>query len=46
MFENMALRKLPGPEMEEVTGGWREAHNDELYKLYSSPKKSNDLIRT
>jgi hypothetical protein len=26
-----------GPERDEVTGGWRKLHNEELHKSYSSP---------
>jgi hypothetical protein len=26
-----------GPRREEVTGGWRKLHNEELYNLYFSP---------
>jgi hypothetical protein len=26
-----------GPKKEEVAGGWRELHNEELHNLYSSP---------
>jgi hypothetical protein len=25
------------PKSDEVTGGWRELHNEELHNLYSSP---------
>jgi hypothetical protein len=28
------LRKTFGPKREEVTGGWRRLHNEELYDLY------------
>jgi hypothetical protein len=28
---------LVGPERDEVTGGWRKLHNEELHGLYSSP---------
>jgi hypothetical protein len=32
----MALRRLFGPKWDEVTGSWRELHNEELHCLYSS----------
>jgi hypothetical protein len=38
MFENMVLKKMSEPEREDVTGGWREEHNEELLNLYSSLK--------
>jgi hypothetical protein len=28
---------LFGPKMEEVAGGWRRLHNEELHNLYTSP---------
>jgi hypothetical protein len=31
VFENRVLRR------DEVTGGWRKLHNEELHNLYSSP---------
>jgi hypothetical protein len=31
------LRRIFGPKREEMTGGWRQLHNEELHKLYSSP---------
>jgi hypothetical protein len=37
VFENMMMRKIFGPKRDEVTGGWRKLHNDELLNLYSSP---------
>jgi hypothetical protein len=37
MFEKRVLRRIFGPKKEEVTGGWRELHNEELHNLYSSP---------
>jgi hypothetical protein len=36
-FENGALRRIFGPKRDEVTGGWRKLHNEELHNLYSSP---------
>jgi hypothetical protein len=37
VFENKVLRKIFGPRRDEVTGGWRKLHNEELHDLYSSP---------
>jgi hypothetical protein len=37
VFENRVLRKMCGPKRDEVTGGWRKLHNEELHNLYSSP---------
>jgi transcription termination factor 2 len=37
VFENRVLRRIFGPKRDEVTGGWRKLHNEELHKLYSSP---------
>jgi hypothetical protein len=37
VFENKVLRRILGPMRDEVTGGWRKLHNEELRDLYSSP---------
>ena len=37
MFENMDVRRIFGPRMDEVTGKWRRLLNEELNDLYSSP---------
>jgi hypothetical protein len=37
IFENRVLRRIFGPKRDEVTGGWRKLHNEELHGLYSSP---------
>jgi hypothetical protein len=37
VFENRVLRRIFGPKSDEVTGGWRKLHNEELHNLYSSP---------
>jgi hypothetical protein len=37
VFENRVLRRIFGPMRDEVTGGWRKLHNEELHNLYSSP---------
>jgi hypothetical protein len=42
VFENRVLRRIFGPKRDEVTGGWRNLHNEELQNLYSSPS----IIRT
>jgi hypothetical protein len=31
------LRRIFGPKREEVAGGWRRLHNEELHNLYTSP---------
>jgi hypothetical protein len=31
MFENSMLRRIFGPKTEEVAGGWRKLHNEELH---------------
>jgi hypothetical protein len=31
------LRRIFVPKRDEVTGGWRNLHNEELHGLYSSP---------
>jgi hypothetical protein len=36
VFANRGLRKIFGPNMDEVTGGWRKLNNEELHDLYSS----------
>jgi hypothetical protein len=37
VLENRMLRRIFGPKRDEVTGGWRKLHNEELHNLYSSP---------
>jgi hypothetical protein len=34
--ENRVLERIFGPQREEVAGGWRRLHNEELHKLYAS----------
>jgi hypothetical protein len=31
------LRRIFGPKRNEVSGGWKNLHNEELHDLYSSP---------
>jgi hypothetical protein len=37
VFENRVLRRIYGTKRDEVIGGWRKLHNEELHNLYSSP---------
>jgi hypothetical protein len=37
VFENRVLRRISGPKRDEMVGGWRKMHNEELHDLYSSP---------
>jgi hypothetical protein len=37
MFENKVLRRISGPKKDEVIGGRKKLHNEELNNLYSSP---------
>jgi hypothetical protein len=38
VFENKVLRRIFGPNRNEVTRGWRNLHNEQLHDLYSSPR--------
>jgi hypothetical protein len=33
VFENRVLRRIFGPNMDEVTGEWKKLHNEELHDL-------------
>jgi hypothetical protein len=37
VFEKRVLRRIFEPKRDEVTGGWRKLHNEELHNMYSSP---------
>jgi hypothetical protein len=39
VFENKVLRRIFGPKREEVTGGMRKLHNEELHNFYFSPNQ-------
>jgi hypothetical protein len=41
VIENRELRRIFGPKREEVAGGWKRLHNEELHNLYTSP----DIVR-
>jgi hypothetical protein len=42
IFENRVLRRIFGTKRDEITGGWRKLHNEELHNMYYSPS----IIRT
>jgi hypothetical protein len=37
--ENSMLRRIFGLKRDEVIGGWRKLHNEELCNLYCLPRK-------
>jgi hypothetical protein len=37
VLEDRVLRRILGPKRDEVTGGWRKLHNEELRSLYPLP---------
>jgi hypothetical protein len=36
MFENRVLKRIFGSKRDEVAGGWRKLHDEELHNLYPS----------
>jgi hypothetical protein len=36
VYENRLLRRIFGPKRDEVRGGWRKLHIEELHNWYSS----------
>jgi hypothetical protein len=39
VFEGRVLRGIFGPKRNEVTGGWRKLHNEQLHNVFSSPSR-------
>jgi hypothetical protein len=37
LFQNGVLRRIFEPKREDMPGGCRRLHNEELYKFYASP---------
>jgi hypothetical protein len=37
VFENRVLKRIFVPKRDEIIGGWRKLHNEELHNLYGSP---------
>jgi hypothetical protein len=42
MFENRVLWRIFGPKRDEVTGGWRKVHNEELHNLRLNDEVKED----
>jgi hypothetical protein len=45
VFENKVLTRILEPKRDEVTGGWRKLHNEELHTLYS-PSNTIRIIKS
>jgi uncharacterized membrane protein len=43
VFENKVLRRIFGPKRDEVTGGWRKLHNEELQDVARMEKRRNAI---
>jgi hypothetical protein len=37
VFEKEVLKRIFGLKRDDVTGGWRKLHNEDMHELYSSP---------
>jgi hypothetical protein len=46
MFENRVLRRIFGLKGDDVTGGWRKVHNEELHNLLLFMKYENGHIKS
>jgi hypothetical protein len=45
VFENRVLRRIFGHKREEVAGGWRRLHSEELHNLYASSNMIREIKR-
>jgi hypothetical protein len=45
VLENRLLRRIFGPKREEVAGGWKRQHNEELHNLFASPHIISDQVK-
>jgi hypothetical protein len=41
--EKKVLRRIFGSDRDEVTGGWRKAHNEELHNWYCSTSRNRTI---
>jgi hypothetical protein len=37
VFKNRVVRKIFGPNREDITGGWKKLHNEGFHGWYYSP---------
>jgi hypothetical protein len=44
-FKNRVLRIIIEPKRKKLTWGWRNMHNEELYKFYASSNIISDKIK-
>jgi len=42
--ENRVLRRIFGPEREDITGKWRKLYKEELHSFHSSPQVKEDKV--
>jgi hypothetical protein len=40
VFQNRVLRRMFGPKRDEIIGGWKKLHNEELYNFYFPPVRT------
>jgi hypothetical protein len=46
VFANRVLRRIFGPEGDEIIGGWRKLHDEELHTLYCSLNTESETSGT
>jgi hypothetical protein len=46
VFKNRVLMGMFEPKREEVMGGWRRLHDEELHNLYASPNVTRVMRST
>jgi hypothetical protein len=46
VFESRVLKRIFGPEREEVAGGWRRLHNEELHNCMNAVPNIISMIKS
>jgi hypothetical protein len=44
IFENRVLRRISGPKRDEIMGGWKKLHNEELHNSNSSSSSASSTL--